>query len=208
MIMTSLGALALVTLAAAAPPTQETPPGLMPPAPAVEAVAPSDLGPGGFGDTGQVAIGSDFAIGFDFAAKSGDASVALAPAVDYFLAPRLSVGVQIRGEHLAADAGSRTAFGLGPRVGYVLPLGETFSLFPRLGLAYSHISETIKGPPKIENSGDFLTLFLYAPVQFHPVPHFFVGLGPLLRLDVADENARVGRFQIGLSSTVGGWFPW
>ena len=62
---------------------------------------------------------------------------------------------------------------------------------------------------KVVDVGDtFLTLELYAPFLFHPVPHFFIGLGPSLSIDVAGGNSSSRETTIGLRSTVGGYFDW
>jgi hypothetical protein len=55
----------------------------------------------------------------------------------------------------------------------------------------------------------------YAPILYHPTPHFFVGLGPDLRTDVMTSTATIAGAAAesnpplltvyGLSFTLGGW---
>src|SRR4051812_40732736 len=50
------------------------------------------LGPNGFGAAGQVAIASDFGISFIHFSDAEFSELDLEPALDYFIAPNLSVG--------------------------------------------------------------------------------------------------------------------
>jgi hypothetical protein len=154
-----------------------------------------------FGNPGQVAIAGDFAI--SFLHRDGVSSLVLAPAVDYFFLPHLSLGGQVAFEYSSFSGGrSSSSFGLGPRIGYDIPLAPMFSLYPRAGFSFSH--NTATGQP----SSNLLGLFLFAPFLFHPVPHFFIGFGPSLRGDFAGGDASDHVLTIGLESTVGGYFDW
>lgn len=73
-------------------------------------------------------------------------------------------------------------FGLGGRVGYVLALSPTMSLWPRLGLGYASTTYqsadaqvTVATVP-IEGS---------LPVLFHPYPHVITGIAPTLSRDLS-----------------------
>jgi hypothetical protein len=160
-----------------------------------------------FGGTGQVSIAGDFAIDFEHA--SGNSVLKLAPAVDYFIAPQLSLGAQIAFAYTGNDAVSNTAIGFGPRVGYNVPQAPMFSLFPRAGFAFTHVSFTQKSPSgDLTASANLLSIFLFAPFLFHPVPHFYLGIGPSLDADIAGGNSAQREVTIGLHSTVGGYFDW
>jgi hypothetical protein len=154
-----------------------------------------------FGNPGQVAISSDFAI--DFRHANGASRLELAPAVDYFLAPQLSLGGQVVFAYASfKGGGSESTFGLGPRVGYNIPLAPMFSLYPRAGLSFSHNTATGR------TSSNLLGIFLFAPFLFHPVPHFFLGLGPSIGGDFAGGSDAQHFVEIGILSTVGGYFDW
>jgi len=154
-----------------------------------------------FGTPGQVAIASDFSLFFSH--FSDTSHLSLSPAVDYFLIPQLSVGGSVTFAYDSFKGGGHsTPFGLGPRVGYNIPLTPMFSLFPRLALTYTHNTETG------EDSNNLLGLFLFAPFLFHPVPHFFIGFGPSLGGNFAGGES-FNRFVVfTLESTVGGYFDW
>jgi hypothetical protein len=53
------------------------------------------------------------------------------------------------------------------------------------------------------HSGDAFTLNLFAPIMFHPAPHFFVGFGPFLDTDLSGSD-KVTTY--GAKLTIGGWF--
>jgi hypothetical protein len=154
-----------------------------------------------FGTPGQVAISDDFSLLFRH--ENDTSTLTLAPAVDYFLAPHLSVGGQVTfGYATHKGGGHDTTFGLGPRVGYDISLTPMFSIFPRLSLAYTHHSETG------EDSTNLLGIFLFAPFLFHPVPHFFIGFGPSLGGNFAGGESFNRFVTFELKSTVGGYFDW
>ncbi len=75
-------------------------------------------------------------------------------------------------------------FGLGGRVGYVLPLSPSLSLWPRLGLGYASttyqtaMSQVTVATVPIEGS---------LPVLFHPYPHILAGVVPSLSRDLSSK---------------------
>ena len=155
------------------------------------------------GGVGQVTIAGDFAINFVHNTDADASDLVLAPAFDYFIAPQLSLGGQVVFGYATDNVGSRTSIGFGPRVGYNIPLREMFSLYPRVGFGFLHESVSLKGGGS--GSGNAFTLTLYAPFLFHPVPHFFIGLGPAADIGIAGSAKTT---QIALITTVGGWFEW
>jgi hypothetical protein len=156
-----------------------------------------------FGNTGQVAIAGDFSI--SFLHEHGTSSLVLSPAIDYFFMPHLSLGGQVTFAYASYDPGSSTSFGLAPRVGYNIPLAPMFSLYPRAGFSFTHVSNSGGG---ISDSSNLFGLFLFAPFLFHPVPHFFIGFGPSLSGDIAGGHPSQHFLTFGLESTVGGYFDW
>jgi hypothetical protein len=126
--------------------------------------------------------------------------------VDYFVIDYLSVGGFLGLEYNSTPAGSSTAFSLGPRVGYNIPFSRRFSVWPKVGLSIGHTSQDIDdelaGAVGEDESNTSLQLNLFLPVMFHPVEHFFLGLGPAFDLDLTgDDKATI----LAVRLTLGGW---
>lgn len=139
-------------------------------------------------------------------------TVTIAPALDYFVAPNVSVGAKIGYQHTSSSAqGSNVSaitsgFVFAVRGGFNVPLGPTLSLWPRLSLGYQ--SQTI---------GDFtysvVPLAIFAPLLWHPTSHFFIGCGPVFITDLSSKAESMGfsvdgakQTDIGLQAIVGGYF--
>ena len=167
----------------------------VPGAPAGEpgaAVAPSST----FGTPGQVVISEDFKIGFTHQVKAELSELRLAPAIDVFIASRLSLGGQIALDYVKAGKGDGvTALGLGIRLGFTAPLSDLFAIYPRAGLFFQHT-----------DADDTLALKIDVPFLFIPVPHFFIGLAPELIIGLAGEGPK--DVAIGIETLVGGYFDW
>jgi hypothetical protein len=160
-----------------------------------------------FGGAGQVAVSTDFSLAFVH--ENETSTLLLAPAVDYFFLPQLSLGGQVLFSYSSSGDVSRTMVGIGPRVGYNIPLTPMFSLYPRAGFAFTHVTDSAQaGPVDVSRSANYLGLFLYAPFLFHPVPHFFIGLGPSLSGNVAGGDSSARHLRFAIESTVGGYFDW
>jgi len=121
------------------------------------------------------------------------------------------------------DSPTATAIGLAPRVGYILPLGDIFAFWPRLGFGFYSVStsfETVNGQGAVQNNSVTDTLFsLDLDPQFVLVPleHFFIHGGPLVNVPISGTRSRsstaaptvsydASLFNIGLSLGLGGWF--
>jgi hypothetical protein len=174
-----------------------------------------------FGGPGTLAISNDMNLGFygSSISEGGGSSwtFLLAPAADYFVIQGLSVGGQISYRHDHGSSGGTAqdaltgstdvdTFGIGPRIGYNIPIGDLFSFWPKLALIFT--DEATKGA-----SGNSFDVQLYAPLLLHLAPHFFVGLGPQIQTDLA-VSANVGGQPVkdppkttsyGLYFTIGGW---
>jgi hypothetical protein len=169
-----------------------------------------------FASAGQLVVSSD-ATG-SVQVQSSDAStvttVIVGPAVDYFVWRSLSVGVHMLWNHVAVtDLPTTDSINTGVRVGYAFRLGDFFSFWPKVNIDYRHTSLlTIAafsgntGLGASETSADSLALGAYAPVLFHPVAHFFLGLGPTVDAIVLTSPSSADKAtQYGLLFTVGGW---
>jgi hypothetical protein len=166
--------------------------------------------PFGFGAPGQVAISSDFSAQIATHAEirpqgnnpASRTTVTLAPALDVFVIQNFSVGGQVSMAWEKSGADHVTGLGVGPRVGYDVPIADKISFWPKGGLGFSVWSDQ-------NASGSRVTAHVYAPFLFHPAPHFFVGLGPYFGVDLLsrwDGNAANRNLDFALSTTVGGWF--
>jgi hypothetical protein len=200
--------------AATEPPPATTPPPAAPSGPA---------GTGEFGSLGQIVVsvdlpfmneGPQLAIVHESTSMGGSSSTAIAiqPSLDYFVAPHISVGGQIGIAHGSADIGAGygsatvTAFGVEVRGGYQLALTDSVSLWPRLGIGYTHNSYSSGG---MDASGYELDLFVSVPVLWHPASHFFLGAGPALSTQLINkvESMDQGKTtDIGLTALIGGYF--
>jgi hypothetical protein len=159
-----------------------------------------------FGDEGQIAISSDAALSISHR-TGGTTEITLAPALDYFVIKNLSVGGIIEFDYTKAGDASSSRFGIGPRVGYNIPLSDLVSLWPKLGFSYAHTSNTISVKANgvttdLTSSSDGIALNLFVPFMFHPAEHFFAGFGPFLDADLSGDN-KVTVY--GLKLTLGGW---
>jgi hypothetical protein len=171
----------------------------------------------GLGTVGQLVVSDDMQIALmrqslSQAGQSRDiTSIQLQPAVDYFVSPNLSIGGQVRILFASADNGGGTSndvttLGLLPRIGYNVALSPAASIWPRVALGYVHTSTDNFGGT---SSAYTVSLEVFVPLVFQPVPHFFLGGGPLVTTDLIsklDSNDGIKTTSIGLQSTIGGYF--
>ncbi|MEP6652494.1 MAG: hypothetical protein ABJA82_03995 [Myxococcales bacterium] len=185
---------------------------------AQESVAPPDSSSppviggsvGYFGEHGQIAISGDMKFNLLHESRSmnggSTTSFLIQPALDYFVSTNVSVGGLVGLQRDPEFPGHSTTIFIGPRVGYNIGIGSAASLWIRLSLTYEHTTYVDAVFP---GSGYAIPLELHAPFLWHPVPHFFLGVGPSLRTDlVAKFEGRDSykRTDIGVESTVGGYF--
>lgn len=202
--LSSLPALLLCAIPAAAQDANEPAPATREsPLPSVRADSPS----GRFGEEGQIAVSSDAGLSISNTSIDGidgsTTNMILRPAVDWFLMDSLSLGGFVGVEYNSAPGGSSTVISLGPRVGYNLPLAERLSVWPKLGFSLASTSfedDTIAGDEEETNTS--LQLNLFAPLMFHPAPHFFLGLGPALDQDLSGDSKAT---TVAVRLTIGGW---
>jgi hypothetical protein len=166
--------------------------------------------PFAFGAPGQIAISSDFwaQVGThserrpDGNNPPSTTTVELKPALDVFVMQNFSVGGQVTMTWQKSGGGHSTSLGVGPRVGYDVPITDRISFWPKGGLS-------VEAQSNQTASGSKLKAFVLAPFLYHPVPHFFVGFGPAFAVDLLsrwDGNAAAKDLDFSLSTTVGGWF--
>jgi hypothetical protein len=172
-----------------------------------------------FGEPGQLVIDQSFTLAASSMSLEAEGvaeyrgnQVTLAPVVSWFAARRVSLRLGGRVMHNWASAeqgslGHATNVGVSPGIGYALPLGKHLSLWPRVN---ADLGKTWY------DAGDFgastsvgMSFGALAPVLWHPVDHFFIGLGPGLSWQLDGE--RLAKLKPSsntflLMSTVGGYF--
>lgn len=167
------------------------------------AVGPAEM----FGGARQWAFSSDAALTIQRRAISGTeggtTAIQLSPSADYFVIDNLSIGGFIGFDYVHTGDDDSTRFSIGPRVGYNLALSDLVSIWPKGGFSYAYTSTSSdSGTGSTSSSNSAFALNLFAPVVFHPVPHFFAGFGPFLDTDLSGDN-RATTF--GGKLTLGGW---
>jgi hypothetical protein len=131
------------------------------------------------------------------------AVIQIQPSADFALQTNLTLGGQLG--ILRNDFGNQTEFTLQVRGGYNIPIVDKFGVWLRGGLELG-VGSVDDGAGGTANDDRF-TLILFAPFNFFPTQHFFVGLGPFLRIDLlhqigGNDNGRVT--QVGITLTLGG----
>ncbi len=202
-------------------------------------VAPEPPSPR-FGERGEIVLtassGGANGAGISYAQYSGSLATYLSGSfevgLDYFLVSHFSLGFDV-----SAGFANNTGYGAdsslvqtkstsvsgGLRFGADLPLGDTFSFYPRLtlGVLDSHRSESLVsgqslsvagsavGSPETSQVGPWMNL--YAPLLVHPTSHFFFGAGPRLAHTFANTTGAAPGVSgqpttLGASFVIGGWW--
>jgi hypothetical protein len=178
----------------------------------IPAVAHADMP----GKQGQIVIRSDFDISASYSktelpssappgATAPDATIQflLGPAADYFVVPGVSVGGQLFFRYAKTGDNSTTGYGLGPRVGYYANFMSGLGIWPQVAFHYSSTKISTKDS---SSSGSASDLQISAPLVIELVDHFFLGIGPYVRLDLSVPDAVGKTTTIGVATQVGGYF--
>lgn len=154
---------------------------------------------------------------------------AFSPGFDYFAVRGFSVGLDLtlsydftrsnRAGGALVDT-TRTTVGAGPRFGFDFVLSDAFSFYPRVtvGIESLHTQErdaaaVLPGsaPVAVSSSslsGGYVTVF--APLLFHPSPHFFLGAGPGVYTELGTTGTGVAfageRTTTFVRLTMGAWW--
>jgi hypothetical protein len=215
-------------------PAPEAPPPTVP----VEAPPPPAARAPRFGDAGEVVVSTDASIGLSSTAYSAGegkfVDVLVSPGFDWFVVRGFSIGADLTLAYNYTSrysvAGTHTevttkTFGGGPRVGLNVPLGESFSFYPRLtvGLQSTETErQTAASDPGIGPSGQVSVfnqaavvetssvahgfVVVFAPILFHPAPHFFIGAGPGMFTEFGGTSSNDERTAFFGRLVLGGWF--
>jgi hypothetical protein len=155
-----------------------------------------------FGDQGQLAISSDASFTIEYRSPGDVSSITLAPAVDYFVIDRVSIGGFIGWSYITADDAHSSRFAIGPRVGYNLTLSDMVSIWPKIGFSFATTDNDDDATDLEFEGNDGIALNLFVPIMFHPAEHFFAGFGPFLDVDLSGDNKVT---VVGGKLTIGGW---
>ncbi len=165
-----------------------------------------------FGVKGQYAFSSDAALTIQSSSTSdvpgSTTTISLHPAMDYFLAQNFSLGGFLGLDYTKAGEDHSTRLSIGPRVGYDFALSDLVSIWPKIGFAVASTSTTfvtqVSPTTSVSStaSATNVSINLFVPVMFHPVPHFFAGFGPFLDTDVSGDKKTT---LYGGKLTLGGW---
>jgi hypothetical protein len=191
-----------------------------------------------FGDAGQFVVTDSSALGVGLARRDANnysVGIEISPGIDWFIVDRVSLGVDIDFTFSEAKISGRKtdtlSFASGPRVGYVIPLGEKWSLYPRLsvgvrsvhllsGSASDQPTVAVAGGGQVATATDSQSvsssatigwLSLFAPFLYHAAPHFFVGAGPSLyhqfgKAPPLSSVAASDYTRLGARVVIGGWW--
>ena len=122
----------------------------------------------------------------------------VAPGAMWFPTNNVAIGGQLI--YAFADFGpSVHEVGFEPLVGFAVPLADHVAFFPRVGMQFQWLL------PTAGNSANRVAIDGFAPLLFIPVPHFFIGFGPQLNVEVASSAAIKVTF-FGLATQIGGYF--
>jgi hypothetical protein len=188
--------------------------------------APSTRGPARrFGEAGEwVFTGeSSFSISSTrYSVQGSSSSVMVAPGFDYFLVDDVSIGANV---YVGSDkstgtddtgtpyTNSSTTYGLAGHLAVNIPLGPSFSLYPRgyFGFGGGSYNDTA-GSDSNQASQSGAWVSLYLPLLVHPAPHFFAGFGPSVNHQLSSDYTFAGGQQLSNPGTVlsadlivGGW---
>ena len=146
-----------------------------------------------FGAAGQIVVMADFGLQLGYTSYlDGAASrfgMSISPGLDVFVIDGLSVGASFyvshvidRAEYTVQGPVERTAttVGIGPRIGYAVPLGRYLSLYPRITLGFRYANgdgdRVLSGAQYGNGASPYISAI--APLLVHPSESFFVGIGP------------------------------
>jgi hypothetical protein len=144
--------------------------------------------------------------------------IVVQPSVDYFVAPNLSLGAELGIDHASSGtlvlppgveainySTGGTTISVEARVGYSIPVADTVSVWPRLGLGYTHTSTSFPYAPAV--TGYFIPLSLMVPLLWHPGGHFILGAGPAFATQLTNKTEGTSgpkTTDYGITALIGG----
>jgi len=167
----------------------------------------------------DIVLTGDFAVSYQHITSSaGSGSInlfRLAPSFDWVATGGLTVGAWLVYEHLDTSNGGSSSsaddYGIIPRIGYAAELGPKVFIWPRFGIGYLHGAPDLLNLPVSsgESTINRVQIDIDLPILFVPIPHIFIGGGPLVRVDLSSSAGGVDSGKLtafGLTTMVGGYF--
>ncbi len=177
----------------------------------VARLAGAQAPPPHFGDASQLVFSDDTQGSVQVQTNGASptiTTITLGPAADYFVLRAASIGVHVLWQHIETSGAPTTdSWSAGIRLGYALRIGEAFSFWPKVNFDYrrtSLVPIVTAAAAENETHFDAMVIGVFAPVLFHPVAHFFIGLGPNVQTVVLTSASSDTTY--GLMLTLGGWF--
>jgi hypothetical protein len=102
------------------------------------------------------------------------------------------------GPSMSSDTPKVTYWGIAPRVGYIIPLGEKVYLWPRAGIEYHHVDSSDVG----EGSSSVTQLAFEAEAMLviSPWNHFGFTVGPTLDAPITGEQTTANTSASGMTT--------
>jgi hypothetical protein len=181
-----------------------------------------------FGDAGQFALVGGLGLSIGSASftnsEASTFAVNFSPSLEYFIVRNISVGLELELSYVsskgyvsnALQESKDTLYGGGVHLGANYAFSSAFSVYPLLSAGFHRIIERYELPNPTGSSnertrtGPWVEIFL--PFLYHPVEHFFVGLGPSLYHDLSHAEGGWGgdegvpRTILAARFVVGGYF--
>jgi hypothetical protein len=103
------------------------------------------------------------------------------------------------GSSKSTDQPKVTYWGVAPRIGYIIPMGEKLSLWPRVGVEYHNVSSSDVG----SGSGSITQFALEAEAMLviSPWNHFGFTVGPTIDVPITGEQTTTSTPTAGGTST-------
>lgn len=168
----------------------------------------------------DVVVTGDLSLSYQhFTSSADDESIDLfrvSPTLDWLATRGLTIGVGLVFEHISQSSSEdRNDFGIIPRVGYMAELGPNAFIWPRFGIGYIRGATDISAIP-ISGSVSLNRVQLQVDllICYSPVPHFFIGGGPVFHRDLSSSvssdnggsSTDAGKLTtFGIATVVGGY---
>ena len=168
-----------------------------------------------FGEQGQIVpLGALQAV-YSSNGELKQTLLGFSPGALYFFARDFALGAELNLNYTnysvpgSSTEVSATSFGIAPTCAFNLVLGERFSFFPQAAVRFGSSTPfaIVGGATTVQTR---VTAQLFAPVLFHVVPHFFLGVGPAFSIDLFAGSTDSGRSpktaSLGAQTLLGGYF--
>jgi len=169
-----------------------------------------------FGQKGQVVPLGSLSFSYSSVAPNSDSvtTLSLGPTLFWFVANDIALGGSATLARRTVSQGDTSttisSYGVAPGAAYNLRLSPLTSLLPQVAVAFAW-QEIETSPSGANPRLNTISLQLFVPILFHPVPHFFLGFGPAFSYDVSASLTDAAgdapkSTTIGAQTILGGWF--